>query len=201
MKKIDKTILFSTEYYQWQRNLPIPHPKKSQYYIDVFMELMHCQDGLCAYTEKQLCFDADWYTEKNWKDSSYVTFKKKPCAGDLEHFDSTLKEQEYWKWENLFVADHECNNKKGSKQVDYILKPDCPNYDPFVLLEYNRETHFYHPNREKTTEEKKRIQYMIDTLELNHLNLVAERKGIIEKTLQYNTEEKQFPTAFKMIEK
>ncbi len=201
MKKIDKSILFSKKYQTWVSELTIPHPKTSCFYLDVVMDLMRCQNGLCAYTEVLLCHDSGWLVTENWHDGRYITFTRKPCDGDLEHFNSRLKTNENWKWENLFVVKHEINTLKGYQDIDYILKPDAQDYNPFDLLEYNRETHMYVANRVKSHEDQMRIKEMIKILGLNNANIVKQRGEVIERAFEFNTIniENQFPTAFSMI--
>jgi len=65
MKKIDKTTHLATSYFVWQATL---HPGdivdyntqsiKNKYYKDVVMNLLLCQGGVCAYTEKFFTFSS-----------------------------------------------------------------------------------------------------------------------------------------------
>jgi len=61
MKNIDKSVILSTAYKEWEENLEakqLPHPaynsSQGQFYRDIIMNLYHCQNGLCAYTERTL---------------------------------------------------------------------------------------------------------------------------------------------------
>jgi hypothetical protein len=62
MRKIDKNQQLSTAYQTWENNLEINglnHPSYNSsngaYYKDIVMDALRCQNGLCAYTEIQLC--------------------------------------------------------------------------------------------------------------------------------------------------
>jgi len=81
----------------------------------------------------------------------------------LEHFNSSLKDKQGWLWSNFFVANEKVNRKlKGSKEVDTILKPDEPDYDPFFLMIYDVELHEFIPNADKlNTAKQKRVSDMI----------------------------------------
>lgn len=209
MRKIDKTTQLSTEYRDWLNDLETrgeDHPNynssSGKYYKDIVMDLLRCQEGLCAYTEIQLC-PPQYLTENNWENGRYK-FLGRAHNGQLEHFDETLKwkdksgyQHKDWLWENFFMIDSDTNNRKGDKTIDYILKPDSPTYDSFIFLDYSLLTHRYIANENLPDDQKDRVEKMIETLGLNYPNLVDIRKGIVERCKQYNIlDERQFPTAF-----
>lgn len=211
MRKIDKTIVGSTEYRDWEAQLEAsgsPHPPYSsstgKYYRDIVMELLRCQGGLCAYTEVQLC-PADDLKPELWQNGRYVP-QEKVNNGQLEHFDESLKakasdpntQPKDWLWSNFFMVDSDTNNRKGTKAIDPILKPDAPDYDPELLLEYNQITGRYLPNENLDESTKQRVKYMLDVLGINFPNLAHKRKEKIEKALKFGVEaiEPEFPTAF-----
>lgn len=216
MRKIDKSIALSTEYKSWADGLGEEHPpynsSKHHYYTDIVMNLLHCQHGLCAYTEQQLC-PSEYLTVEHWQNGRYVDQNtEKSYAGQLEHFDERLKHKENdpdtkkqdWLWSNLFVVDSDTNNRKGSKPIDYILKPDTDDYNPFDFLEYSDETHHYIPNpkiRDEDPDKWQRIDKMIDILGLNFPNLVDKRKVKIPMALELGIRviEPEFPTAFQFV--
>lgn len=179
MRKIDKTVILSTQYKKWLDQLnrdKAKHPSQSdKYYDDVVMNLLHCQKGVCAYTEMLVC-NPELLTEDKWEDGWYKP-EKVERFGSLEHFDPQLKEDKYWEWDNLFVISLDINVKKGAKEVDEILKPDSPAYDPFKLLEYNEQTHLFVPHRDiEDNSLRERIKKMIKVLHINHDTVCYKRK-------------------------
>ncbi len=211
MRKIDKTQILSTDYKAWEENFEknnLPHAKynssTNEFYYDVVMNLLHCQDGLCAYTEVQLC-PQDVLQKNNWKKGRYQN-QNKAFDGQLEHFDEKLKSKHKdsegikdWLWSNLFVVDSDTNNRKGTREVDYILKPDNKDYDAFKLLDYNIETHQFVANLSLPDDIRQRINRMLnDVLGINFPNLVDKRRNLILKAFEFGTDffENEFPTAF-----
>lgn len=220
MKKIDKKCNLSTSYKKWEEDLEKkkePHPKysssKFKYYKDIVMQLYACQDGLCAYTERELC-DENLFTADKWKDGKYIgTFDPAGRFGQLEHFDESLKAKNKdntgikdWLWDNLFMVDSDINRRKNQQAVDDILKPDRPDYNPFELLEYNRELHVFIPHSSLEEDRSERVKTMIDTLGINLVYSIRD-KYLEEKIRFARLEEssslseihpKQFPTSFEM---
>jgi hypothetical protein len=195
MQKIDKTNILSKEYKEWLESLEENnHPKYSssshKHYDDIKMSLLYCQNGLCAYTEQLLC-DPKYISIENWDSEKYSTKlstdEKNSIQVDLEHFDESLKPNNGWLWNNFFVvATHNNCRIKGSKPIDNILKPDREDYDPYKYLEFDFETGMFIANISLTDEEKKRVNYMIQTLGMNcihsqrkkYLKLLLDRKEI-----------------------
>jgi hypothetical protein len=212
VRRIVKTCLLSTVYKQWHDDLQAAnqsHPEykaKHKHYVDVVMNLLHCQGGLCAYTEVLLCAEDLCETGK-WNEGRYQGDKPQH-KGQLEHFDSTLKKDKGWLWANLFVVDSDINHEKGNKPVDAILKPDADDYDPFQRLEYSLSTHLFIPNSALAEDLRSRISEMIITLGLNHetvRQLRIQRFVPLLKAIKVGLESwdtvslKEFPTAFAMI--
>jgi hypothetical protein len=225
MKKIDKKKQLSTVYKKWENVLEeknTPHPKyissKGEYYIDIVMDLLRCQSGLCAYTEVQLC-SLDYLTDNKWEGGRYKeNIEGKVHNGQLEHFDEMLKWKEKrekidtdnnviyqkkdWLWSNFFMVDSDTNNRKSTKPIDYILKPDLDNYDPFKLFDYSIVTHMFTPNTELPDAERDRIKVMIEVLGINFPNVVDKRKQVVTRTVKYPLEnEMEFPTAVEFYRK
>ncbi len=215
MRRIDKSVVLSTIYAAWVHELEQnnkAHPAYSstrfKFYTDIVMNLYHCQDGLCAYTERRLC-ESQVLGSVQWNAGKYIS----DCAkteGELDHFDASLKNEKAWLWDNLFMVLGKANNDKGDKPIDSILKPDSPDYDPFRLLDYDYELDEFIPNLGLQEEEQKRIQRMIDTLCINAEYVKLHRKPFIRKikqeielgritTWQEVDEPRQFPTAFEML--
>ncbi len=217
MRKIDKTKHLSTVYFDWLNTLPantlIPYDSPSirtLYYKDVLMNLLHCQQGVCAYTEIFLA-DSIWYAQEQWNEGKYLTHYQN--KGQLDHFDPTLKTKNGWDWDNFFVVDSDTNMKiKSKNRVDNILKPDLAEYAPNKYLVYNWTFHMFIPNPIlKNTPDYKRVLDMINTLGLNFQAIVDVRRVYlkcieyrIKTTSDYETEKKelyQFFTAYEMSEK
>jgi hypothetical protein len=212
MRKIDKSKQFSTVYKTWENGLEAnntPHPSynssNGEYYKDIVMDALRCQNGLCAYTEIQLCAPL-YLTAENWENGRYKgIIEGRVHNGQLEHFDEQLKwknkknyQHKDWLWANFFVIESDINNLKSTKTIDYILKPDAKGYDPFILLDYSGFTHEYIPNSELSEDDKTRVNNMIDILGLNFPNLLSKRRQVVEWIIKYPLEKEmeiQFPTA------
>jgi len=172
MKKIDKSKILSKEYLAWMEALKEEHPKypNSRKYIkDIKMNLLYCQNGLCAYTEEELC-DLKLLEESCWQEGRYMHSLEDESLinGDLEHFDCTLKDTQAYLWDNLFMVNSNINSRiKGTKQINPILKPDDKNYDPFKYLEFDDKINKFLPNINLSVEEKKDVAEMINTLGIN----------------------------------
>lgn len=210
MRKIDKKCNLSTVYSLWESNLTTPHPtynsSKGKYYKDIVTQLLYCQNGLCAFTERRLSDERD-YDTSHWQEGRYSP-DKPHFEGELDHFDSTRKTNEAWAWDNFLVASTHINQKiKGSKPVDDILKPDHPNYNEYRVLSYDPTINEFIPNDQNlTAKEQARVQIMIDTLGLNFGSIVRVRREYLERTFKLIelTEDvndvtiTQFPTAYEM---
>jgi hypothetical protein len=137
MRKIDKKQQLSTVYQNWENALnqadqshPTYNSSQGAYYHDIVMDALHCQNGLCAYTEIQLC-PPQFLTPDNWENGYYKN-KNRHHNGQLEHFDERLKwkdkdikkgkivvyQHKDWLWSNFFVIDSDTNNRKGDKEID-----------------------------------------------------------------------------------
>jgi len=174
MKKIDKTTILSKNYENWVATLGEEHPKydssKNKYYNDVKMSLLYCQEGLCAYTEEQLC-DKELIKPHNWDDEKYATSldnRTNLINGDLEHFDESLKFKQGWLWDNLFFVQGDINRKvKCSQAIQAILKPDAPHYDPYHYLAFDYRRNMFVANENLTPQEQEDIECMIQILGIN----------------------------------
>ena len=172
MKKIDKSKILSKEYFKWMEELKEKHPKYNsshKYIKDIKMNLLYCQNGLCAYTEEQLC-DLELLEESYWKDERYIHSLENEdlINGDLEHFDCDLKESKAYLWDNLFMVNSNINCRiKGTKSVKNILKPDSEEYDPFKYLEFDYKINRFLPNINLSKEEKEKVEEMIEVLGIN----------------------------------
>jgi len=187
MRRIDKTKILSSKYKEWLDKLDrdkVKHPHSRTYYNDVVMNLLHCQKGVCAYTEMFLC-NSGLLSEDKWKNGRYAE-KKTEHFGELEHFDPKLKANRFWEWDNLFVIHSDINRLKRDKDIDDIPKPDSPGYDPDKLLEYDDDTHLFVPHTDiKNETERRHIERMIDVLQLNHNTVRCEREIFLKKVGEY----------------
>lgn len=205
MRKINKICNLSTEYKKWEKNLE-EHPEctssSGKYYKDIVMQLFANQDGLCAYTEQRLC-DPKFYNEKYWyKQGTYQN--KAPFEGQLDHFDSSLKKEKGWSWDNFFMVHSDINTKiKGSRKVYTILKPDLPDYNPKKYLDYDKKSHRFIANLNLTAQDKTEVNLMLEVLGLNWHPVVRKRRKAIEQYQQIPKEFHdldEFPTAIEMSE-
>jgi hypothetical protein len=171
MQKIDKDKILSTNYKDWEDKLT-KHPKYSsshKFIKDIKMNLLHCQKGLCAYTEELLC-DLKLISEDNWKNGEYITdlSNENLVNGDLEHFDCTLKEEKAYLWDNLFMVNSNINCRvKGTKRVDNILKPDSADYDPYKYLEFDTDVNKFIANTNLEKDIQNKVNEMIQVLGIN----------------------------------
>lgn len=219
MRKIDKSKKLSKKYFEWleaEQEKSADTRKKydrnastSRFYYDVVMNLLYCQEGLCAYTEERLC-PKEFLKKENWKSGKYdkSLITPKTFNGELEHFDESLKEENGWLWDNFFMIDSDTNNRKGTKAIDNRLKPDNIDYDPFIILDYSENTHRFviNTNKDLNEDDRKNLQKIIDeVLGINFPNLIEKRRIAITRRLKmlelkipFNKEdEDEFPTAFK----
>jgi len=222
MRNINKTCNLSTVYRTWEEGLEntgTNHPKytnsttRNNHYQDIKMQLYHCQNGLCAYTEMRLC-SKEFYESTNWENGKYKTDIEKGIGrGQLDHFDESLKSKNNdvngikdWLWDNFFMVDSDVNTVvKRSLPVHPSMKPDSPNYDPFNLMEYDIDTHTFIPNTTLDEATQKIIEDSIYALGIN--TVYSQRRNYIMKEMQLiSLEEKsfdeikidEFPTAFEM---
>ena len=186
MRKIDKTQILSTAYKKWVDKLnrdKKKHPDDRKYYDDIVMNLLCCQEGVCAYTEMPLC-NPELFNPDKWKKGRY-NLKKPEHFGELDHFDPRLKNDKCWEWDNLFVIESKINKRKGDKPVDDILKPDLPHYNPQELLDYDAELHVFSPHpRIEDNGKKERIKQMIKVLQLNFDFVRTERGKFLKKIFE-----------------
>jgi len=190
MRKIDKSKILSKNYKDFEKGLKgKEHPTydssyKREYYTDIKMSLLYCQNGLCAYTEEVLC-DPKFIKTENWDEKQYkIELEKKDkneIKGDLEHFDESLKPKYAFLWDNLFVVNTHNNCRiKGKKPIKNILKPDSTDYTPEKYLEFfvdtTTDSYIFIPNSKLSDKEQKDVQYMIETLGLNCVDYERKRQ-------------------------
>lgn len=215
MRKLNKTITKAKAYKKWHdeivnndEDFPVYNSSNGDYYGDIVAELLIIQNGLCAYTER-LLYNVDEVNTLKWEDDKLQSSIPK-VDGDLEHFDPSLKKKQGWLWDNFFMVDGKVNKKvKGQKSVDYILKPDEEDYDPFLLMEYDFELHQYKANaKELNQTDQKRVDDMIILLGINSsptrdlrtkaINRIINRIDLGIWQWENNTED-EFPTAIEMM--
>ncbi len=211
MRKIYKTKILSTLYKKWEENFEQTNQDHDKYnssnnthYIDVIMNLLHVQGGLCAYTEMRLC-NPELIDEKNWISGKYKD-RHIEVFGQLDHFDPALKGRKAWLWDNFFFIDTDINTKvKGKNDVDYVLKPDTIEYDVNHLLEYDTDSHIFIPHSDLDDNTQERIKVMILKLGINFDPVIDLRKEYLKDKLSLKKfgleyEVNQFPTAFSMCD-
>lgn len=129
MRKIDKKIHFATAYQNWitqkeqewqekGKKIPDYHNDSKYYSNDIFVALLFCQNGLFAYTEKQLIKTEELEKAIQQFDENGKYLGKRPeCAADLEHFDSQKNAENGWAWDNFFVVYDSINQKVKRKKT------------------------------------------------------------------------------------
>jgi hypothetical protein len=180
MKAINKEIILATAYKTWLDNLEnedAGHPEyksSTRYYYDIVANLLWVQGGLCAYTEMFLA-DHSRFRPDAWIEGRIAPFE---TFGQLDHYDSTLKADKGWSWDNFFVIHSDINTKrKRSNKVNGQLKPDKTGFDPSHYLRYDIDEHFFIPNIEgKSDEQINLIEEDINALGLNYEPVVDYRK-------------------------
>ena len=218
MRKIDKSVIFSNNYKKSEKELkkdkhpPYESKYKKEYYTDIKMSLLYCQQGLCAYTEQMIC-EPSFIDKHNWDNEKYKDLEKLEkykIQGDLEHFDESLKPKNAFLWDNFFVVSTHVNCRvKGRKEIiKGILKPDSKDYNPYKYLDWikdntNRDIDIYifTPNKILAINEQKDIKYMIDILGLNCIDY-QRQKQLNEWKDRYEigleVQPYQYPTAWNM---
>ncbi len=210
MRKIDKRICIATQYEDWiakkekafqetGRKIPNYNNNDEYYSKDVFVALLYCQNGLCAYTEKRLIYPTELEKAIQQFDSQGKYQGERPkCDADVEHFDSKKKAKNGWAWDNFLVVYDSVNKAKGEKVIDEILKPDNEAYNPFLLLEYDKKHHLFFANEtENDSEACQKIENMIIVLGLNHTSIKHERKEYLQELwLKQKTDTTLLPDRF-----
>ena len=195
MKKIDKSEILATHYYKWFKNLKKGteiHYDTSKYkrlhYIDVLLNLIIIQDGLCAYTESRLVEQDEMPVLRTAFVSGKYTGTKPESPFEIEHFDSRLKPIKGWDWSNLFAVYDSVNTKvkrinEGKFGISKILKPDTIKYDPFKYLDYDTDLHIFLPAENISKREKENVSKMIRVLGLNWGEIKMKRKEFIKEQI------------------
>ncbi len=208
MRKIDKSIIKSNNYKKWLQKIRAKqktHKTCSTYKVDVMMCLLYCQKGVCAYTEMRLCVP-DAINENKWNENEYINRKYNlDKIGDLEHFDSSLKNIFHCEWDNLFMVFHEINNDKSVKNIDLIkeFKPDNEKYSPEEIFDYDINTHKFRPNSDIEDVDKiKKINKLIEIFCINSGFVKYERETFLSR-VNYNKDEPidRFYTAYNFSKK
>lgn len=220
MRRLTRQIL-STKYKEWvdgYESRAEVHPKynstQGEYYNDVALNLLHSQDGLCAYTEKWLAINPEEYATTKWLNGRYQpkTYILE-CEGSLDHFDATLKSKtkaivgiKDWLWENFFMVDSKVNNKKGDKRVFAFFNPTHTDYSPEKYLAYDYTFHRFVVKPDLSGDLVKNVEEMIATLGLNLGTIINRRRELLDPIIGkssidsdiWNEPVKEFITAFKM---
>ncbi|QTA92528.1 hypothetical protein [Desulfonema magnum] len=215
MRKIDKSEILAAEYKSWTDRYDKTnqnHPKyysSHKYHKDVLVSLLYCQKGLCAYTEI-LIARKERYAPDNFDENGRYIKREKEISGfaaQLDHFDSTLKSEKGWLWNNFFAVSDKINVQKTNKPVDEILKPDAPEYDPHKFLAYDKDRHVFYPNPDIEDDcLVERIGEMIDLLGLNYGTIKDHRISYLSPVLNrlfflgIREHVYQFVTAYQMCE-
>ena len=204
MRRIYKDKILSTYYKDWVDSFEEghkPYSSSNVHYFDLKMSLFYCQKGLCAYTEERLCKPHLIEIDK-WADGKYIKSKQEVSTrGHIEHFDESLKKGKGWLWDNLFMVDGDINNKKGTKAVKYILKPDSTDYDENKYLQFDYETDTFFAHIGLSKKERDEVNYMIKVLGINDVqrreDMVRELRDNLDMGIIPN-EPNEYITAWRM---
>ena len=188
MKKINKSQKIAQQYFHWIKSLEANgtdveyDSSKNKFYLDVLVNLIVVQNGLCAYTEERLVQEDKIESLKN----SFVNGKfigtKPESSFEIEHFDASIKKTKGWSWENLFAVQDSINTKvkKGQNTYD-ILKPDTKKYDPLKFLDYDEKMHLFIPKENLSNRQKHQVREMILILGLNWGQTKMRREAFINQ--------------------
>lgn len=214
MRKITKICDLSTVYKQWEEDLEAnntDHPKwedsttRNNHYLDLKMQLLRCQGGICIYSEQRLC-PLELLTDDKWQEGKYIyQDQDKQAEGDVEHFDDKLKKAPFnkaWLWDNLFMAHHTINTRKSTKSLDLRLKPTNSNFDPFYLFDYDCTEHEFRPNENLVYIDKSLYDAVKDAINVLSLNSIKwkRKKNLIcyaaEIFVSNKADVYEYPTAW-----
>jgi hypothetical protein len=213
MRKIDKRIILAEKYKKWLDELSakgskhtIYNSSNGKFYYDIIANLIWVQAGLCAYSERRLQNHAQ-FGPPDWQEG---VFKKFQFAGQLDHYDASLKKEYGWLWDNFFLIDADINVKlKRDKKPSGILKPDLGAYDPAAYLEYKIADHIFLPNRALDFAIQEQVNKDISCLGLNFQPIIDIRREYLSPLMfdveykiktfeEVRNEMNQFFTAFEL---
>lgn len=186
MRFIDKKSHEALKYQSWlKRTSGKEHPKYNSssfiHYYSIIYDLLICQNGLCAYTEKFLA-SVEQLQDVKWSKNNCMPFK---FAGQLDHYDPTLKTKYGWLWDNFFVVDTDVNIKNKRQIIPKgILKPDKNDFDAFSVLDYDIKEHIFIPKIILKQAEKDNILHDLFALGINFEPIVQLRKKYLNPYLQ-----------------
>jgi hypothetical protein len=188
MKFLNKKIVFATAYKKWvddlenkKTNHPVYNSSNGKYYYDIVANLLWIQEGLCAYTERRLQNHLPFHKTK-WKKGKYKKFE---FAGQLDHYDNSLKKEKGWLWENFFLIDSDINVKlKRDKTPLGVLKPDLITFNPFDLLQYEITTHIFIPNSSLNFTDQIKVLKEINLLGLNFQPIIDIRREYLSPIIE-----------------
>ncbi len=210
MRKIDKSEIIATEYFLWSKQLETSqtnfkyNSSKNEFYLDVLINLIILQNGLCAYTEFRLVEEDKIVDLKNLFVNGRYAGSKPESSFEIEHFDSNLAKTKGWKWENLFAVYDSINTKVKKRQdVKHILKPDSIEYDPLEFLDYDEDLHIFIPSEKLNIHQRKEVKKMILVLGLNWGQIKMKRSEFISEQFFKSKHNQpinihQFITAYEM---
>jgi hypothetical protein len=188
MRKIDKGMVLATGYKTWLDNLKtksLPHPPYSssggKFFYDIVANLMWIQTGVCAYSERKMQ-DHRAFAPSKWKSGKFAKFQ---FAGQLDHYDSTLKEKYGWLWDNFFLIDSDINVKlKRTKKPNGLLRPDLPKFDPADFLEYDIKINCFIPKRTLDFDVQEKVRQDISILGLNFQPIIDLRREYLSPIIE-----------------
>jgi uncharacterized protein (TIGR02646 family) len=84
-------------------------------------------------------------------------------------------------WENLYLACKHCQDSKGTKYDDLLLRPDDPNFDFSNYFVYNYSDHTIEANPSANDGDQQRAQITIEILDLNFPDVKTSRRHAFER--------------------
>ena len=214
-QKIATAFFEEIEEYKIESDGSFPkYSSKYKFYKDVFVNLLICQKGLCAYSEMAIDFDYNNYESQNLWNNGRFAGNKPIIDADIEHFHPKSKCELKcdWDWNNLFLVSKHINQSiKRDKPVYDFMRPDNPEYDPVKYLTYDFRSQLFIPNPELDEQTYAQVDETINTLGINTSSTVNSRRKnmlyeflleIYYKKYTYdeimNTKLKEFHTAYEM---
>jgi len=186
------------------------YSKDKKYYHDVLHNLLFCQDGLCAYTEKRIIAGEEIEEIANAFAGGRNTMEKPEISVNIDHFDSDLKDKQGWDWNNLFAVDPRVNMEVkrvmepiARTRFDFeeymFLKPDSESYSPFKFLEYDSKEHIFFPSSEIDDDVAEKVDIVLDFLGINYGTVKRERGQYLDDQILLNHQPDQYLTAYQMM--
>ena len=179
-KKLATAFFTDIEKHRIENNGKYPRYSSSyKHYNSVFVNLLICQKGVCAYSEMGIYFDYEKCNTKALWESGKFGGNKPKIDADIEHYKakSRCSGECDWDWNNLFLVSKHINQSiKRDKPVYDFLRPDKPDYAPQRYLWYSFDTQMFVPRPDLDISTYKKVEETLKTLGINSSNTVKSRR-------------------------